>query len=171
MTSPKLVSPQDMYALAVFCVLEGHGNLSNVPEQLKVAAVIVNRLNSANWTKEFGSGWMDQMFARGQFEVQTRFGLDRADFESYEKAAKALSEAKPGISLPWARELIIAFARAAADPKQYGAAAEAIGDSTGFRGKKGVNVFRKESKYDSPGLAAKQPSSLVVSWGKDKPLF
>ena len=171
MPSPKLVSPKDMYALAVFCILEGHGNLSNTPEQLKVAAVIVNRCNSANWTKEFGHGFLSQMFARGQFEVQTRFKLDLHDFDSYEKAAKALSEAKPGISLQWAREHIIVFARAAADPKQWGAAAQAIGDSTGFRGRKGTNVFRKESKYDSPGLAGKQPSCLLVRWGNERPLF
>lgn len=47
-----------------------------------------------------------------------------------------------------------------------------MGENTGFRGKNGVNTFRRESpKYDSTGLEAKQPSSIEVDWGKEKPVF
>lgn len=177
MTSPQRISPKEMYALAVFCILEGADDLQNTSEQLKVAAVIVNRTHSSNWSSQFGAGLMDQMFARDkngdQFEIIKRFGIDRADFDSLDKAAKALTEAKPALSHEWAKAGIIAFGRAAADPTQYGAAATAVGENTGFRGKKGVgNVFRRESpKYDATGLAAKQPSSIFVDWGKDEPLF
>lgn len=153
-----------MYALAVFCILEGDNTLQDTGEQLKVAAVVVNRLNSSNWTREFGRGLFDQIFARGQFEVQTRFGLDREDFDSYDEAAQALADAKAGISVEWAREHIAVFARAAADPTQYGAAVTAIGSSTGFRGRSGRNVFRQESPYDDADLASKQPSAIEVAW-------
>ncbi len=177
MASPQRITPQEMYALAVFCILEGADDLRNTAEQLKVAAVIVNRTHSSNWSKQFGASLMDQMFAADkngdQFEIIKRFGIDRADFASIDSAAKALTEAKPALSLEWAKEGIIAFGRAAGDVTQYTAAATAVGDNTGFRGKKGVgNVFRRESpKYDSTGLLAKQPSNILVDWGKQKPLF
>jgi hypothetical protein len=177
MASPLRISPNQMYTLAVFCILEGSPDLRNVAEQLKVAAVIVNRTHSSNWSKQFGAGIVDQMFARDarygdQFEIIKRFGLDSGDFVSLELAAKALTEAKPALSQQWSKELVIAFARAAADPAQYGAATKSVGENTGFRGVKGVNVFRRESpKYDQSGLEAKQPSCIMVDWGKETPLF
>lgn len=176
MSTPLRIPPKQMYALAVFCILEGSPDMQNVVEQLKVAAVIVNRTHSSNWSTQFGGGLMDQMFAHDkngdQFEIIKRFGLDLGDFASLDTAAKALSAAKPALSVEWSKTNIIAFARAAADPAQYGAAAKSVGENTGFRGKNGVNTFRRESpKYDSTGLEAKQPSSIEVDWGKEKPVF
>jgi hypothetical protein len=164
MADPLRLTPGEMYALAAFCILEGDNTLSDTHEQLKVAAVIVNRMNASNWTREFGRGVLDQLFARNQFEVQTRYRLDREDFDSFDAASKALADSKPGLSQPWARERMIAFMRAAADTEQYGAAAGDVGDNTGFRGAGGRNTFRKESRYDDANLGSKQPSSLVVDW-------
>lgn len=161
-----------MYALAVFCILEGDNTLSNTHEQLKVAAVVVNRMNASNWTREFGTGLLNQIFARGQFEVQTRFGLDREDFDSFEEAAQALTDSKPGLSLAWSRERIITFMRAASNTTQYGAAARDVGDSTGFRGSGGVNTYRRESRYDDANIGSRQPSSIEVAWpGGRNPIY
>jgi hypothetical protein len=177
MASPQRISPKEMYALAVFCILEGSPDMHDTAEQLKVAAVIVTRTHSANWSKQFGAGIMDQMFAHDnkygdQFEIIKRFNLDLGDFVSLDAAAKALTEAKPALSLQWSKTHIINFARAAADPAQYGAATKSVGENTGFRGVNKVNVFRRESpKYDSTGLEAKQPSCIIVDWGKEKPAF
>ena len=171
MSSPLRITPKQFYALAVFCILEGSGNLQDTGEQLKVAAVIVNRTNSPNWSGEFGKGIVDQLFARGQFEVITRFKLDSGDFVSIDKAAKALADAK-GRSVEWGKELILAFGRAAASTEAYGKAVKAVAHSTGFRGKNGTNVFRVESpKYDAKELQSKQPSCIMVDWGKEKALF
>jgi Cell Wall Hydrolase len=153
-----------MYALAAFSILEGSPNLQDTHSQLKVAAVVINRTNSSNWVREFGRGVTAQLFARGQFEVQTRYGLDTGDFGSFETAAQALADAKPGLSLEWAKTNMIAFMRDAADATKYTAAAAEIGDSTGFRGDGRTNTFRKESKYDDASIGSKQPSSIVVSW-------
>lgn len=169
---PRQLTPAEMYALAAFCILEGSGDLRNTHEQLKVAAVVINRLNASNWVREFGSGLFDQLFARGQFEVQPRYGLDRGDFDSMDLAAQALSDAKPGLSVEWARTNMISFMRDAADPTRYTAAATEVGDSTGFRGVNGVNVYRQESRYDDANLSSEQPSAIVVSWpGGRNPFF
>ena len=164
MPNPLRLTPGEMYGLAVFCILEGDNTLSDTHEQLKVAAVVVNRMNASNWRREFGAGLFDQIFARGQFEVQTRFGLDREDFDSLDEASQALADSKAGLSLQWSREHIITFARAAGDPVKYGAAARDVGDSTGFRGSGGRNTFRVESRYDDANISSKQVSSIVVSW-------
>lgn len=161
-----------MYGLAVFCILEGDNTLSDTHEQLKVAAVVVNRMNASNWTREFGRGVFNQIFARGQFEVQTRFGLDRDDFDSFTEAAQALTDSKPGLSLQWSREHIISFMRAAEDTTKYGAAARDVGDSTGFRGSRGRNTYRRESPYDDANIGSRQPSSIVVDWpGGRNPIY
>lgn len=103
MSTPLRIPPKQMYALAVFCILEGSPDMQNVVEQLKVAAVIVNRTHSSNWSTQFGGGLMDQMFAHDkngdQFEIIKRFGLDLGDFASLDTAAKALSAAKPALSV------------------------------------------------------------------------
>jgi Cell Wall Hydrolase len=172
MPTPLRVTPAEMYALAAFCILEGSPDLQNTHEQLKVAAVVVNRMNASNWTSEFGKGVFAQLFARGQFEVQTRYGLDTGDFDSFEKAAQALADAKPGLSLQWAKTNMISFMRDAANPDKYGAAAKAIGDSTGFRGDGRNNTFRKESRYDEANVSREQPSALEVSWpGGRNPIY
>jgi hypothetical protein len=172
MSTPLRITPGEMYALATFCILEGDNTLQSIHEQLKVAACIVNRMNASNWRREFGAGVLDQLFARGQFEVQPRYGLDRGDFDSFDLASQALADAKAGLSQPWARERIINFIRAAADPAQYGAAARDVGDSTGFRGVRGVNVYRQESRYDDASIGSKQPSSIEVDWpGGRNPLY
>jgi hypothetical protein len=150
MADPLRITPGEMYALAAFCILEGDNTLSNTHEQLKVAAVLVNRMNASNWT--------------GQFEVQTRYRLDREDFDSLDEASQALADAKSGLSKPWSRERIIAFIRAAGDTEQYTRAAGDVGDNTGFRGAGGRNTFRKESPYDDRNIGSKQPSSVVVDW-------
>ena len=162
--NPLSLTPGEMYALAAFCILEGDNTLSDTHEQLKVAAVIVNRMNASNWTREFGRGLFNQLFARGQFEVQTRYNLDRNDFDSLDEAAQALADAKSRLSKDWAREHIISFIRAAADTTKYAAAARDVGDNTGFRGANGRNTFRRESPYDDRNLSSKQPSSIVVAW-------
>lgn len=164
MPTPLRVTPGEMYAMAAFCILEGSPDLQNTHEQLKVAAVIVNRMNASNWQREFGRGVLDQLFARGQFEVQTKYGLDRADFDSFEKAAQALADAKPGLSLQWAKTNMAAFIRDAADSTKYTAAATEIGDSTGFRGNGRTNTFRKESRYDEANVSREQPSSIEINW-------
>lgn len=172
MANPLRITPGEMYGLAVFCILEGDNTLSDTHEQLKVAAVVVNRMNASNWTREFGRGLFDQIFARGQFEVQTRYGLDREDFDSFDEAAQALTDSKPGLSLQWSRERIIAFMRAAENTTTYGAAARDVGDSTGFRGSGGRNTFRRESRYDDANIGSRQPSSIVVSWpGGRNPIY
>ncbi|MCA9707102.1 MAG: cell wall hydrolase [Myxococcales bacterium] len=172
-TNPPLkLSPANMYMLAAFAILEGSPDLRNTHEQLKVAAVVVNRTNASNWVREFGAGVQAQLFAPGQFEVQTRYGLDLEDFGSFETAVKAVADAKPGLSEAWARELMLAFMRDAADATKYEAAATEIGDSTGFRGNGSTNTFRKESRWDDANLGSKQPSSIVVDWPKGAtPLF
>ena len=185
MSSPLVISAREMYALAVFCILEGADDLGSTGEQLKVAAVVVNRTNSANWANQFGKGVMDQMFAvatnkktgkqQEQFEVRSRFGLDTGDFDSLEEAVQALVDAKkPRLTAAWAKAHIVDFIRAVGDSAQYGAAAKVVGNNTGFRGKKGVgNVFRREvdnPKWgDDPKVDEKQPSSIIVNWGKDRP--
>jgi hypothetical protein len=164
MADPLRITPGEMYALAAFCILEGDNTLSDTHEQLKVAAVLVNRMNASNWTREFGRGVFNQLFARNQFEVQTRYRLDREDFDSLDEASQALADAKSGLSKPWSRERIIAFIRAAGDTEQYTRAAGDVGDNTGFRGAGGRNTFRKESPYDDRNIGSKQPSSVVVDW-------
>lgn len=163
-SSPRSVTPGEMYALAAFCILEGSPDLSDTHEQLKVAAVVINRTNASNWRREFGNGILDQLFARGQFEVQPRYGLDEGDFASLATAAQALADAKSGLSVEWAREKMINFMRDAADTTKYTAAATDVGDATGFRGNGQTNTFRQESRYDDADIGSKQPSSLVVSW-------
>lgn len=170
--APLQVSTGNMYALAAFCILEGSPDLRDTHEQLKVAAVVVNRLNSSNWVREFGSGILDQLFAPGQFEVQPRYGLELDDFHSLDGATRALAAAKHSLSEQWARELMISFMRDAADPTKYQAAASAVGDATGFRGNGITNTFRQESPWDDDNLSSKQPSSIVVDWpGGDNPFF
>ena len=115
MANPKHLTPEEMYALAAFSILEGSPDLADTHAQLKVAAVVINRTNASNWKREFGSGVLDQLFARGQFEVQTRYGLDREDFGSLDLAAQALADAKAGLSAQWAREKMINFMRDAAN--------------------------------------------------------
>lgn len=156
-----------MYALAAFCILEGAPDLRDTHEQLKVAAVVVNRLNSSNWVRQFGAGIMAQLFAPGQFEVQTRYGLELEDFDSYEGAVKALAAAKPSLSETWAGELMISFMRDAGKEDKYQAAAAAIGDATGFRGNGLTNTFRQESPWDDDKLASKQPRAITVDWPDD----
>ncbi|MEX1362252.1 MAG: hypothetical protein AB1Z98_03955 [Nannocystaceae bacterium] len=172
MATPRTVTTAEMYALAAFCILEGTPDLSNTHEQLKVAAVVINRTNASNWRREFGPGILDQLFARGQFEVQPRYGLDRGDFDSLSEASQALADAKPGLSVEWAREKMINFMRDAANPTNYEAAARDVGDATGFRGNGQTNTFRQESPYDDDDISSKQPSSLVVDWpGGTNPFF
>jgi hypothetical protein len=185
MSSPLVISAQEMFALAVFCVLEGADSLSDTDEQLKVAAVVVNRTNSANWANQFGRGVMDQMFAvatnkksgkkQEQFEVQSRFGLDTGDFDSFDEAIQALVDAKkPRLTKEWAKQHLIDFIHAVGDADRYGKAARSVGNSTGFRGVKGKgNVFRREvpnAKWgDDPKVDEKQPSSIIVNWGNERP--
>lgn len=171
-STPLRVPTKDMYALAAFCILEGSPDLRDTHEQLKVAAVVVNRLNSSNWVREFGAGIIAQLFAPGQFEVQTRYGLDLEDFDSFDGAVEALAAAKPSLSKEWARELMISFMRDAADETKYQAAATAINDATGFRGNGITNTFRQESRWDDDNLSRKQPSSIVVDWPNgENPFF
>jgi Domain of unknown function (DUF4157)/Cell Wall Hydrolase len=159
---PLEITEAEMCALAVFCILEGPGDLTNTDEQLKVAAVIINRINSPNWEKEYGDTITGQAFAKNQFEVVKTYGLELGDLDSFDKAAQTLSEAK-NINIEESRTNIIAFVRAAADPTQYGAAVKAVGGNTGFRGVENVNVFRRESPYDATDLASKQPSSILTA--------
>ena len=42
----------------------------------------------------------------------------------------------------------------------------AVGSAAGF-----ILTRFVSPKYDATGLLAKQPSSILVDWGKDKPLF
>jgi hypothetical protein len=166
---PLKVQPAEMYALAVFCALEG--GHKNKTEQLQVAAVITNRMNADNWVKEFGPGVTDQLFARGQFAVFQDYGLDRNDFGSLDQAAQTLAGAKK-IPVAEARETILNFIDAADDAQQFGRAARAVGDNTGFRASgDGVsNVYRRESPYDPKNVGARQPSSIAVNWpGGDNP--
>lgn len=151
-----------MYALAAFSILEGSPDLSDTKEQLKVAAVVINRINASNWVNEFGAGITAQLFAPGQFEVQPRYGLDLEDFDSFDAAVKAVADAKPGLSEEYAKTLMENFIRDAADETKYTEAASAIGDATGFRGDGVTNTFREESRWDDDDLGSEQPSSIVV---------
>ncbi len=167
-----MLTPSEMYALGAFCILEGSPELSDTHEQLKVAAVVVNRLNADNWVDAFGSRVFDQLFAPGQFEVRPRYGLDPHDFDSLDEATRALADAKDGLDTGRAEVLMIAFMRAAADPVAYSDAARAVGDNTGFRGSGGRNTFRVESPYDEADLGSQQPRCILVDWpGGDNPFF
>lgn len=171
-TPSRELPTKELNTLAVFAILEGPGDLRNTHEQLKVAAVVINRTNSSNWKNDYGPTISDQLFAtdivdgntRHQFEVMPIFGLKRTDFVSLDSATQALSDAKDGFDYDSARDAILNFKRAAADPNQYSAAAEEIGNATGFRGgTDGMNKFRQESSYDDDALSEKQPGALVES--------
>lgn len=160
--SALVVSTRDMYALAAFCILEGSPDLRDTHEQLKVAVVVINRTNASNWVREFGEGITAQLFARGQFEVQPRYGLDHGDFDSKAEAVQAVADAKPGLSVEWATELMDAFIRDAQNATRWQAAAMEVGDATGFRGNGTTNTFRQESPYDDADISSKLPSALLL---------
>jgi hypothetical protein len=156
MAQPLHLDAEQMRALAVFSILEGAPDLTHVHEQLKVAAVIVNRTNSRNWVSQYGSTIVEQLFAPGQFEVRTRYRLQVSQFKS------ALAAAKAGVDTRTATDRIRAFMAEAGVAERYTRAAREIGNATGFRGRNGVNRFRRESRFDDPNLAARQPSHILV---------
>lgn len=158
-----VVTNANMHALAVISILEGAANLRDTSEQLKVAAVIINRINSSNWRREFGDTIIDQVMGTSrsgqrQFVVIDHYHVVRSDFDSLAATVARLDTAK---HITYAGEIVEAFVRAIGTPDGYSAARTAVGDKTGFRAGSNGNVFRNESRYDDSDLATRHPMSVV----------